>query len=126
MLRVLCVDDEKLILRQMTALCGKIPEISETQGFDRAGKALSWLGDHPCDLALLDINMPDMDGLTLAQKIREIRPETNIVFVTGYPQYAADSWQIHPAGYLLKPVAQKDLQGQVDYILSLRSSRRQA
>lgn len=126
MLRVLCVDDEKLILRQIADLCRKIPEISETQSFDRAGKALSWLGDHPCDLALLDINMPDMDGLTLARKIQEIRPGTHIVFVTGYPQYAADSWRIHPAGYLLKPVAQKDLQGQVDYILSLHSSCRQA
>ena len=125
MLRVLCVDDEKLILRQIADLCRKIPEISETQSFDRAGKALSWLGDHPCDLALLDISLPDMNGIALAKRIQELRPGTDIVFVTGHPQYAADSWSVHPKGYLLKPITKKDLQEELDYILSLRSSRRQ-
>ncbi len=124
MLKVLCVDDEQLTLRYLVSLCEKTADVAETYGFDRAKKALSWMKDHSCDLAFLDINLPDMDGITLARRIQELHPETDIVFVTGYPQYAADSWTVHPKGYLLKPVTKKDLQEKLDYILSLRSPRR--
>ncbi len=126
MLKVICVDDEKLTLQYLVSLCRKTEDIDEVQGFDRAGKALARIREHPCDLALLDINLPDMDGITLAKRIQEICPETDIVFVTGYPQYAADSWSVHPRGYLLKPVTKKDLQKEVKHILSLHSSRRHA
>ena len=124
-LKVLCVDDEKLMLQHLVSLCEKATGVEDTYGFDRAKKALSWVKDHSCDLALLDINLPDMDGITLARQIQELHPETDIVFVTGYPQYAVDAWTVHPKGYLLKPVTKKDLQDELDYILSLRSPRRQ-
>lgn len=124
-LKVLCVDDERLMLQHLVSLCEKTADVTETHGFDRAKKALSWLKDHSCDLALLDICLPDMDGITLARRIQELHPETDIVFVTGYPQYAVDAWTVHPKGYLLKPVIKKELQEELDYILSLRSPRRQ-
>ena len=124
MLKVLCVDDEKLMLQHLVSLCEKTADVEEIHGFDRAQKALDWLKDHSCDLALLDISLPDMNGITLAKRIRELHPETDIVFVTGYPQYAVDSWAVHPKGYLLKPVTKKDLREELDYIQSLRSPRR--
>ena len=124
MLKVLCVDDEKLTLQYLVSLCRNIPEIDEVYGLDRAKDALSWLRENPCDLVLLDIEMPEMDGLRLSEKIREMRPKTDIVFVTGYPRFAVDSWSIHPAGYLLKPVTQEALQEEIDYVRALRGRRR--
>ena len=96
MLKVVCVDDEKLMLKQIVSLCEKTADVDEIHCFDRAKKALSWVKDHSCDLALLDINLPDMNGITLAKRIRELRPETDIVFVAGCPQYAVDAWSVHP------------------------------
>lgn len=121
MLKVLCVDDEKLTLQYLVSLCRSIPEIDEVHGVSGGKEALSWLHENPCDLVFLDIEMPDMDGIRLSERIRDIRPRTDIVFVTGYPQFAVDSWAVHPAGYLLKPVTREALQEEVDYIRTLRA-----
>lgn len=119
-LKVLCVDDEKLMLQHVMSLCGRIREISDVQGFSSAGEALAWHREHPCDLALLDISLPEMDGIALAMKLKEAQPDIHIVFVTGYAQYAVDAWAIHARGYVLKPVTQERLAEEVKYVLSLR------
>ena len=123
MLKVLCVDDEKLTLQYLVSLCRSIPEIDEVHGVNGGKEALSWLHENPCDLVFLDIEMPDMDGIRLSERIRDMRPRTDIVFVTGYPQFAVDSWAVHPAGYLLKPVTREALQEEVDYVRTLRARR---
>ena len=123
MLRVLCVDDEKLTLQYLVSLCRDIPEISEVHGMDKPLEVLSWLRDNPCDLVFLDISMPETDGIRLSERIREMRPRTDIVFVTGHPRYAVESWTVHPAGYLLKPVSRDALQEEVDYVRTLRARR---
>lgn len=124
MLKVLCVDDEKLTLQYLVSLCRSIPEIDEVHGVNGGKEALSWLHENPCDLVFLDIEMPDMDGIRLSERIRDMRPRTDIVFVTGYPQFAVDSWAVHPAGYLLKPVTREALQEEIDYIRTLRARRK--
>ena len=124
MLKVLCVDDEKLTLQYLLSLCRNIPEIEEVHGVERAKDALAWLHENSCDLVFLDIELPDMDGIRLSERIREMRPNTYIVFVTGHPQFAVDSWSVHPAGYLLKPVTREALQEEVDYVRTLRARRK--
>ncbi len=123
MLKVLCVDDEKKAVNHMVSLCRKTEGVSEATGFSTGRGALTWLEDNPCDLALLSIS-PETDGIQLARKIRDIRPETDIVFVTGYPQYAVDAWAIHASGYMMKPVSQERLQEEVDHIRSARAGRK--
>ena len=123
-LKVLCVEDEKQMLQYLVSLCEKAADAEQIHGFNRAKKALSWVKDHPCDLALLDINLPDMNGIMLAKRIQGLIPDTDIVFISGCPQYAVDAWSVHPKGYLLKPVTKKDLREELDYIQSLRSPRR--
>ena len=56
------------------------------------------------DVVFTDIRMPDMDGLKLAASIKTASPDTRIVFVTAYSQYALEAWQRHVHGYLMKPV----------------------
>ena len=75
MLKVLCVDDEKLTLQYLVSLCRSIPEIDEVHGVNGGKEALSWLHENPCDLVFLDIEMPDMDGIRLTfeeEAVREI------------------------------------------------------
>ena len=71
-MKVICVDDERLLMEDTVSMCREMPEISVIKGFTNAKKALDWLQNNPADLALLDIDMPDMNGLELALKIKNI------------------------------------------------------
>ena len=88
-MKIICVDDEELILRLTVSLCRELPHHPEVTGFTKALPALEFLQENQVDIALLDINMPDMDGLTLAARIKETAPDTAIIFLTGYEQYAS-------------------------------------
>ena len=115
-MRVICVDDEPLAVEYTLSQCAQLPEIDEAKGFTDAALALDWLRSHPVELALLDINMPELDGITLAARIKELYPQTAIVFLTAYKEYAFDAYAVHPSGYLIKPVSLERLASELRYI----------
>ncbi|MBQ9607625.1 MAG: response regulator [Lachnospiraceae bacterium] len=61
------------------------------------------------DIVFSDIEMPGVSGLELAIRVKEITPDTRIVFVTGFSQYALDAFKIHAHGYLLKPATPEQI-----------------
>lgn len=65
--------------------------------------------DKAWDILLLDIEMGDLDGVALARRIREDNASVQLVFVTGYPDYMAQGYEVAALHYLLKPVREKAL-----------------
>lgn len=63
-----------------------------------------WEEDQNCDLLLFDIEMPGINGVALAKKIRQTNKYVNIVFVTGYSDYIAEGYEVSALHYLMKPV----------------------
>ena len=114
-MKAICVDDEPLAVEYTVRQCARLPEIDEAKGFTDALLALDWLRGHPADLAILDINMPQLDGITLAARIKQLSPGTAILFLTAHKEYAFDAYAVHPTGYLLKPVPQEKLAAEVAY-----------
>ncbi len=117
-MNVLLVDDEELILTFTIKICKKIPGITNVWGFTSPKKALVWFRDHTVDIAFLDIDMPEMNGLELAARIKEISPDTAILFLTGHDHFAVSAFEMHATGYLLKPVTPERLEEEVNYVLS--------
>ena len=103
-MNVICVDDDLYAMHYTVQQCLQLPQIDGAQGFTRSREALDYVEGHPVDLAILDINMPEIDGIALAIRIKQMHPQTAVLFLTAYREYAYDAFSVHPAGYLLKPV----------------------
>ena len=83
-MKAICVDDEARTLRYTVDRCRELAQMDTVEGFTHAREAVEWLKDHPIDIAFQDIDMPEMDGITLAARIKEMYPNTAIVFLTAY------------------------------------------
>lgn len=108
-MNIIAVDDEFPTLYLLEkAIREAVPE-GRLAGFASAREALAYAEGHQVDIAFLDIEMASFDGLTLAGRLKEIRGETNIIFVTGHSRYAAEAFALHASGYILKPVEPIDI-----------------
>ena len=117
-MRVLCVDDALPIMEDTVRMCRQFSKIDEVVGFTRPKEAVAWLTDNAVDLALLDIDMPEINGLMLAERLKRIHPNAAVIFLTAFPEYAVDAFKLHATGYLLKPVSADDLRREVEYAFS--------
>lgn len=103
MMRVLIVDDEPLACTRLTALLGECAEVEILGSVDDGEAALGALAELQPDLLLLDINMPGLDGVALAQRLAG-RSRPQIIFCTAYEAHALKAFDLGAVDYLLKPV----------------------
>lgn len=103
-MRIFAADDEPLALQMLAdAIREACPE-AQVSSFTKPSALLEFAAQNKADVAFLDIRMRGMTGLTLAKKLKEFAPDMNIVFVTGYDEYAVDAMALHASGYIVKPV----------------------
>lgn len=102
------VDDEKLALSRLSRVLSD-EGISEISTFLDGFEALEEIKKSSVDVVFLDINMPNINGLELANKIIEIDPKVFIIFQTAYSEYALDAFQSGGMDYLLKPVESEQI-----------------
>jgi two-component system response regulator AlgR len=119
-LRVVIVDDEELArlrLRSLLVGCGT-PPTRVVAELGSAAQALHWLAGQRCDVLLLDIHMPGLDGLQLAEQLRHLPPAQGgggggapaVIFVTAHAEHALEAFEVEAVDYLTKPVRQSRLQ----------------
>lgn len=101
-IRTVVIDDEPLALRVIQSHAQKIPFIELVYSTTKAIDALAYLQQNPADLILLDVQMPELNGL---QFMKIISGRAKVILVTAYQQYAFDSYEHDVLDYLLKPVS---------------------
>lgn len=119
---VLICDDEPLATERLARLVTQLGhQVVATASHGE--QAIELAGEHQPDVVLLDIQMPEMDGLSCAQHLRELDPMPAIVFCTAYDEHALDAFKSQAEGYLLKPVMQQELQQALDHLTKLTQAQ---
>ena len=114
MLRIAICDDDKRLLevleREVRSWAKERQEICSVELFITAEAFLfAWEEKKDMDVLLLDIEMPGMDGMELARLLRGKGDRTEIIFVTGIPDYAPEGYDLEAVSYLVKPVKRERL-----------------
>ncbi|MDY5231669.1 MAG: response regulator [Eubacteriales bacterium] len=117
-MRIMIVDDEKYAMKQLCSVVEQVAPGAEIVCINECDDAVEAAKHKNYDVAFLDIQMPEKDGLELAKELKDIYKDINIVFVTGYSQYALDALKIHCSGYVLKPAKKEDIE---DALANLRA-----
>jgi two-component system response regulator AlgR len=119
-LQILIVDDEPLARARLRVLLDECNEPRAVVAGEAgsAGQAVDLMQQAPVDVVLLDIRMPGMDGMQLAQTLRQRPSPPQVVFVTAHAEHAVDAFELEAADYLTKPVRLERLQA------ALRKARR--
>ncbi len=100
------LDDEIPGLKYLKMLCEQIPELEVVKAFNNAETFLEELPLLEFDLCFLDIEMPGMNGISIANLLKD-KP---VIFTTAYKEYAADAFDLNAIDYLRKPVTSERLQ----------------
>ncbi len=119
-MRFLAVDDEPFLLEELRDALKQVRPGSEVLTFTRPREALAVMETQKVDAAFLDIELGNMMGLDLAEKMKLLQPDLHIIFVTGYQEYAVQAFRIHATGYLLKPVSLEDLNRELTFLYGER------
>lgn len=109
MLRVVLVDDEKLSLDELSFILSKNNEIEIIGKYVDALIALEFIKKSKPEIVFLDIEMPEIDGFTLAEEICKMDFPVSIVFATVFDKYAVKAFEINAIDYVLKPFSEKRL-----------------
>ena len=126
-MKILLVDDEELQLLRLEKACKNILPDDKFFVYTNPLKALEDPNVDKIDLAFLDIEMPGINGIRLAKKLKSINPLIKIIFVTAYNDYALEAYNVHASGYVSKPVSEAKIKEEIDELantINLKSTKK--
>ena len=112
-MKTMIVDDEPLAVEELADTCEQIEDVQIVGRFLHAAEALKYAEGHPVDLAFLDIEMPNINGFSVAKALREQPVSPLIVYVTAEEHYMAEAFGFHVIGFLVKSKLQEQLAGMI-------------
>lgn len=122
-LRTLVVDDEPLAIERMAVICAQLPSICIVGTASDGAAALTLIEALNPDLLLLDMTMPELDGLTVARALAGRDNSPAVVFVTAHDSFAVEAFDLDAVDYVLKPVTPERLERAIARATARRGER---
>ncbi len=121
-LRTLIVDDEPLAIERLQILCAQIEPIMLIGTATDGEAALRMIEALAPEVLLLDIAMPGLSGLQVAERLETLPNRPAVIFCTAYTEYAVAAFDVAAIDYLLKPVKPERLGKAIDRVLEMLGS----
>lgn len=121
-MKIAIIDDEPLAISSLRRMIETIPATAIVGSARSAASAMHLCEARQPDLVLLDIEMPQMDGMTFARELKQAGNPL-VVFITAYDQFAVDAFDVEAIDYVLKPVDPDRLRGAIERARSRLSLR---
>ena len=109
---IVCVDDHPIMLKGLYQSVKTLFPDAGINVFESSEEAYDFAKSKGCDVLISEIELRGVDGITLANKVKEINPEVNIIFLTvcDEKEHAREVLKIKPSGYLVKPAKAEQLE----------------
>lgn len=121
-MKTILVDDEILAMQFFSMECANIDEVEIIATFEDSRSALEFASNHFVELAVLDIELPEMNGIELGQKLKEINPNIILIFISAHDEYAMQAYRLHAPVFLEKPYNREDVLYAIDTAKLFQSS----
>ncbi|SFR83075.1 LytR/AlgR family response regulator transcription factor [Anaeromicropila populeti] len=108
-MKVVIVDNELIAVQYLTKLLDTYEDVTIEKSFLDSVEAMIYLLNNPCDVIFLDIEMPNINGIYIAEHVIEKYPKTKVCFITGYNEFAVKAFELNVIDYILKPFTKERL-----------------
>lgn len=122
---ILTVLGDEREIPAISQMIAKMAPESELLCFGNALPALAAARKTEIDIALLDVELPELGGIDFGQYLQELYPQVNLIYFAGSPESAYDAIRQHASGYILKPVTEKNVQQEMDDLRHPASEKKQ-
>jgi len=111
MIRIVVVDDHPLVLEGLSRIIEREPDLELVGRAGSSGELAALLERTPCDVLVLDIGLPDKNGLDVLEELKSHYPQVAVLMLSIYPEerFAVRAFRIGAAGYLTKSAASDEL-----------------
>ena len=125
-MRAIIVDDEPLMIKSFMRLSSGIPDLTVIGQLDCGEDTIEFVKNNDVEIVFLDIVMPDITGIECAKRLKEIRPDIIIVFISAFDEYVRDSNAIGGDYYIVKPYKREVLEQTVSRMKLLQKRQRKS
>lgn len=125
-LSTLIVDDEPLAVERIQVICAELPAFRVVGTASDGAAALRLAEKLNPDLVLLDMTMPELDGLGVARKLAEGDDPPAVIFVTAHDHFAVEAFDLEAVDYVLKPVSADRLERAIERAVARRGERKES
>lgn len=108
-MNIIILDNHKLIIKEIRRQVLSVLPEAECVCFTKQREAIEHVKKNRVDVALLDVDMPGLNGIEVAEMMCQINPRLNIIFITGFPEYALQAFTVPVSDFIVKPVSEDAL-----------------